>query len=249
MKVHVSLDNQFMDRKPEKDMYGTMKYRIAERWMEIEVEELAELVGNQGYAMIPAKLVGGISAKHCEAMELFTLDFDGGVSFQKIEKRCREFELPILFAYHTFSSTLENERFRVVFALDDIIQDAFSIEVVMGMFHRIFKECDHQCKGMERLFLGGKDLICVNPEARIAFVQLFFIFNGVLSKSGHYKGNIKEFCNVYGIGMINGSAQIFPIGMVETNCEKMIPTIIHNIVESKNSQYVVIEESKKYRMQ
>lgn len=244
MKVHVSLDNQSMSGKPNRTMYGAMRRRIAERWMEIEVEELAELVGNQGYAMIPAKLVGGISQENCQAMELFTLDFDKGVSFKKIEERCKEFGLPILFAYHTFSSTPENERFRVVFALDDIIQDAFSIKVVMVMFHRIFRGCDSQCKNLDRVFLGGKNLICANPEARIAFVQLLHIFNGELDKNNHYKEHIKTFCNKNRIGMINGRVLIFPSGMAESNCGKVDPAIIHNIVESKKTQCIVIENNK-----
>ena len=104
MKVHVSLDDQSMSEKPKK-MYGSIKYRIAGRWIQIDVAELANLVGNQGHAMIPAKLVGGISQENCQAMELFTLDFDEDISFQEIEERCQEFGLPILFAYHTFSST------------------------------------------------------------------------------------------------------------------------------------------------
>lgn len=67
MKVHVSLDNQSMSEKPKK-MYGSIKYRIAGRWIQIDVAELANLVGNQGHAMIPAKLVGGIRAEHCECV-------------------------------------------------------------------------------------------------------------------------------------------------------------------------------------
>ena len=244
MKVHVSLDNQSMSGKPNRTMYGAMRRRIAERWMEIEVEELAELVGNQGYAMIPAKLVGGISQENCQAMELFTLDFDKGVSFKKIDERCKEFGLPILFAYHTFSSTPENERFRVVFALDDIIHDAFSIKVVMVMFHRIFRGCDSQCKNLDRVFLGGKDLICTNPEARIAFLHLLHIFYGELDKGGHFKGNIRQFCIENKIGMTNGRAKIYPIGMEAQNCEKSDLTIIHIIVESQKSRFVVIEDNK-----
>ena len=40
------------------------------------------------------------------------------------------------------------------------------------MLTKIFPECDGQCKNPDRMFFGGKELIYVNSEARIALVQL-----------------------------------------------------------------------------
>ncbi len=51
------------------------------------------------------------------------LDFDNGISFEEIRGQCEKIGLPISFAYHTFSSSEEKEKFRVVFVHDTLIED------------------------------------------------------------------------------------------------------------------------------
>ena len=95
---------------------------------------------------------------------LIALDFDNGVTFAEIAKRAEHYRLPILFAYKTFSCTEEHEKFRVTFALSDVIIDSFTSEFVTAMFMKIFTECDEACKDSSCMFFGGKGLLRLADE-------------------------------------------------------------------------------------
>lgn len=56
MKVSVNVDSEFYLEKPEK-IIPKIKHRTSQLWQEIELEELADLIGNKGHAMVPGKLV------------------------------------------------------------------------------------------------------------------------------------------------------------------------------------------------
>lgn len=174
MEVWVSLDNESCVTKPCGWEIPKIKGRAAGRWQEIGLEKLADLNGNKGHAMIPAHLNGGIKSADCVAMQLLVLDFDHGCTFAQIKKRCDCMGLKMTYAYHTLSSTADEEKFRVVFVCEEVIEDLFIITAVLKILHRIFPECDHSCKNPDRMFFGGKELIYIDPSARIALVQLFF---------------------------------------------------------------------------
>lgn len=241
MKVYVSLDNQSYKSKPESIKISRIKYRTAKNWGSIELSELAELVGGLGHAMIPARMENGISDKDCRAVQLFALDFDKGCTFEEIKGRCQALELPLSFAYHSYNSTDEHERFRVVFTYECLIEDAYVRKVIMGMFHKIFPECDHSCMDYSRLFLGGKELIYSNPEACVALVQIFFAFNVSLDKNGHFKRDMETFCSNYRILMYNGLPLIARKSALESFGVFRDSTIIHNIGESTKTPFFIAE--------
>lgn len=184
MKAYVSLDDQSYNKKPVKTEIPKIKYRAVSKWELIEVDELADLVGNHGHAMVPAHLEGGIASRNFKGIQLFTLDFDHGCKFDEIKKRCEDFEISISFAYHTFSATPEEERFRVVFTYECLIEDSFAAKVILYMLMKIFSECDSGCKNLDRMFFGGKELIYVNGDARIALVQLLPVFLETIDTEG-----------------------------------------------------------------
>ena len=94
MKAYVSLDDQSYNKKPVKTEIPKIKYRAVSKWELIEVDELADLVGNHGHAMVPAHLEGGIASRNFKGIQLFTLDFDHGCKFDEIKKRCGILEFP-----------------------------------------------------------------------------------------------------------------------------------------------------------
>lgn len=172
MKVYASVDEVSFHRKPVKNKVVRMKYRTADNWRQMELEELADLNGNKGRAIIPAHLDGGISAKNCAAMQMVALDFGHGCSFANIKRRCDAMGPSITYAYHTFSSSAEEEKFRVIFVFEELVEDQFVINMLLQMMQAIFPECDHSCKNMDRMFFGGRGLIYFDGEARMALVQL-----------------------------------------------------------------------------
>ncbi|MCD7922735.1 MAG: hypothetical protein LUG27_09975, partial [Clostridiales bacterium] len=63
MKVHVSLDDRSYAEKPKgKEIIG-VKRRCCDNWQEVELRELADLVGNSGHAMVPGHMVGGMKSE------------------------------------------------------------------------------------------------------------------------------------------------------------------------------------------
>lgn len=60
-------------------------------------------------------------------MQIVALDFDHGCSFADIKHKCDAMGLSITYAYHTFSSSAEEEKFRVIFVLEELLEDQFVI--------------------------------------------------------------------------------------------------------------------------
>ncbi len=243
MKAYVSLDDQSYNKKPLKKEIPKIKYRAVSGWKEMDIKELADLVGNKGCTMVPAHLAGGIASGNFKGIQLFALDFDHGCKFDEIKKKCGNFGISISFAYHTFSATPEEERFRVVFTYECLIEDPFAAKVILYMLMKIFPECDSGCKNLDRMFFGGKELIYVNGDARIALVQLLPVFLETIDTEGNYKRNIQCFSKKTGVLLCDGT----PVMGRRENLsslydEKMDPAMIHTIGESKNSSFFIIEK-------
>lgn len=243
MKVQVGIDRVAYKEKPTREI-PIIRKRVMSGWTTMDIAALADLVGNEGHAFVPGHLIGGISESNCVGMQTFVLDFDDGISFVKIQERCNYYNLPIALAYHTYSSTEDGERFRVVFVHKTYIDDVFVIKTVIGMFHKIFPECDSSCKNLDRMFLGGKGLIYLNENAHVALVQILNSFNEVMNVGGNYKRKIETFCRNSNIVLFNGRAVMGDKNLLATfdeNDDFMENTIIHLIGESTESSFFVLE--------
>lgn len=82
MNIYVSIDERGYTKKPEREIVSIKKMTV-ENWRCMEVRELADLVGNKGFAIVPGHLVGGMKSSNCTEMQLFALDFDHGVSYRE----------------------------------------------------------------------------------------------------------------------------------------------------------------------
>ncbi len=253
MKVYVSLDNDQYSSKPVREI-PSIKKRACNNWRLIELKELAKHVGEHGQAFIPGHLVGGMKAENCTSMQLFALDFDGEenreVSFEEIQTRSESFGLPIAFAYHTFSSSKEHERFRVVFAHEYLIDDPYIIQITIYMFQKLFPECDRACKNLDRIFLGGKKLIYLNAEGRYAWEQLLSSYKEFFSKQGNLSRELKYICNHFNILRINdapamGVGEYFE-SIKEKIDENATSTINHKVEGAANSSIWVIEKGEDF---
>lgn len=245
--VFVSIDNQGYKDKPKGKEVGLIKQRTSGNWKHIRIKTLANLVGNEGYTIVPAKMEGGLKAENAKAMQIITLDFDGGSRFTEIKDKAEDMRFPILFAYHTFSSTDEDERFRVVFAFDELIEDMYVAKIILQMMIKIFPECDKQCKNPDRIFFGGKELIYLNESARITFKNIYKNFNKRIEAGGHYKRNIESFCNKNHIMMINKLPLIAPLEHKENFGEIIDNNIFHIIDTSTMLPFFIVEKIGKLK--
>ena len=139
MLIQKLVDNNRFDEIKKLRIIGNIGRAYTKNTM---LEELADLNGNKGHAIVPAHLEGGMSTVHCTAMQLFVLDFDHESTFAQVKRKCDDIWLKITYAYHTYSASAAEERFRVVFVCEEVIEDLFIIQAVLKILHKIFPECD-----------------------------------------------------------------------------------------------------------
>lgn len=118
-KYEISFNNKRYKSKPSGAEIGKISNRLYTK--SIDFRELAHKVGACGCTFSPAVYDGKRRKENFIGHQLIGLDFDNGVTFAEIKSRAEHYRLPILFAYKTFSCTKEYEKFRVAFALSDMI--------------------------------------------------------------------------------------------------------------------------------
>ena len=242
MKVKISMDKVSLQSKPKENKIVETRERTASNWTEIELKKLAYLNGRKGHTIIPAHLQGGTKAENCTEMQILALDFDCGCTFSEIKNRCDSMGLNITYAYHTFSSTEEHEKFRVIFVLDVPETDTFIIKVMLNMLIKIFPECDTSCKDLCRMFFGGKELIYYDENARIALEQVLLPFLEALDTGTHYKRSLMQFASKMNITMINNNLCMGRLSDQEVIFgNKMDLPVIHITAESKNLPFFIAE--------
>ena len=146
--------------KPTGKEIGRIKKEALNNMIDMSVVDIANEIGNNGRAFYPAILQGGMKRDNFVEMQWFALDFDNGeVTFENILQIANDYGISISFAYETFSSTQENQRFRVVFQHEFPIDNVQIAEILIGMLLKIFPNSDKACKDVSRLFFGGKRLL------------------------------------------------------------------------------------------
>ena len=200
-KYEVSFNNKRYNSKPSGNEIGKISNGLYTK--SIEYRKLAYEVGERGCTFSPAVYNGKRRKQNYIGQQLIGLDFDNGVTFDEIKERAEHYRLPILFAYKTFSYTEEHEKFRVIFALTDMINDSFTGEVVTAMFMKIFGDCDEACKDSSRMFFGGKGLLELADEpTKISGRDLLIAFVTYMNDKygdNHYTREIKKFYENIGI--------------------------------------------------
>jgi hypothetical protein len=87
-------------------------------------------------------------------LQLLALDFDKGISFDAVKDRAENYDLPVLFAYETFSSR-DHDKFRVVFLNDCPVTNIKVAELMLKSLATIFPEADQACKSPVHMFFGS----------------------------------------------------------------------------------------------
>lgn len=165
---------------------------------------LAHRVGECGCTFASAVFNGKRKTENFSKQQLFAIDIDNKVSFNEIKQRADRYRLPVLFAYRTFSYTEEHEKFRVVFAMDRIITDAFTAQVITKMLMCIFHECDSHCSDLARMFFGSNKGLLYFSETgtEFSFNDIVIALNSYMFDKydeSHYTAKIKDFYNSVGV--------------------------------------------------
>lgn len=211
--IKVSLDRTEFWEKPTGNAIAKIHNRIGSSVKDIsptqsDIRELIFSVGRDGHTFCPATFKDGKRSKESfEQQQFFALDFDNKdtdkiVSVDDIRARAEHYDLPILFAYDTFSST-EHDKFRVVFLNDASITHRGVAEAVQMALGEIFPEADSSCyKDVSKMYFGGKEVIYQNNT--IQTINVDSVFRGLTyhlkdTKGKHYKEKLSKFSKESGI--------------------------------------------------
>ena len=83
MEIQVSLDYEEFTKKPDKEQAKVISLRIAGERRCMELTQIAVAVCDSGRTFCPAVFTGrNRKAEEFAGMQLFTLDFDKGISYQ-----------------------------------------------------------------------------------------------------------------------------------------------------------------------
>nr|WP_300893193.1 hypothetical protein [uncultured Acetatifactor sp.] len=213
-KIRISCDNQKFRLKPSGDEARYISGRIARKEMELNPDNVKEVIFNiaqNGCTFCPATFKDGKRNKdNFEQQQLIALDFDNKdpnkkVSFKEIKERAEHYELPVFFAYDTLSS-INHDKFRVLFLNDAPINDKRVAEAVQMAMGEMLPEADSTCyKDVSKLYFGGKGIIYYDdkiPQINIESVfRNFTYYMKEKYKPNHYKNHLAKFAKETGIAL------------------------------------------------
>lgn len=174
-KHKILLDTTNYNSKPDSSEVRKINNRIIENSVDIDIIELSkQLTPPNSRTMIPAHLRDRRLNKNWQSQSLFALDFDNGITFEEVLERLKDYGLDCAFSYSTFSSSIEHQKFRVVWQVNEVITDRkFRDEIQQALFF-LFPEADKACSDASRIYFGGKELVYTSFEY---FLDLRILFN------------------------------------------------------------------------
>ncbi len=212
--IKISYDNKSYQSKPVGDEVRCVSSRIGRSARKLDRDGLRSAItkiGSEGYTFSPATFKGGKRNKdNFEQQQLFALDFDNKdsnmkLTFDEVKERAGHYELSILFAYDTLSST-DHDKFRVVFLNDAPVTDRRVAEAMQLAMGGIFPEADPSCyRDVSKLYFGGKGVLYRDDELpEINAESLFRNYRYCLIKrykDKHYKEKLRKFSKETGIAL------------------------------------------------
>lgn len=202
MEIKISLDNQKFTHKPERSNIGRINNRIAGQIRTETLVALAKYIGKDGRSFCPAIFEYKHRKKeNFREMQLFVLDFDDGTDYRTIKDKCEAFGLPVFFSYHTFSSTQDIPKYRVVLCHQVPISMKWLAEMMLDMLKELFPEADTACFEISRMFFGGKGVIEYCEEAVFSVDRLVYEYQRYLflKDESNYVRNIGRIARKYQI--------------------------------------------------
>lgn len=207
------MDKKNYCTKPDNQEAKLITNRIAEMSAEMSLETIAEyLVQPYGRTFAPAVFHDNKRSNSTwGSQQLFGLDFDEGITMDEVLERCSKYGIHPCFIYSTFSST-NNNKFRVFFCNETEVTDYRIRTVIQSSLMRMFKESDKSCKDGSRIFYGGKELLYKDYDKRINPVDLLRELCRYIQDSDSVNASreIKHFCQLTGLDMLNGMPKVLP---------------------------------------
>ena len=168
VKLHI--DTKGFSSKPgsgEKgNTIGGLQYRASRNIVSITKEAFVDKMLN-GYSSIlgvcpmseerRSEKKGASLQCDWTEQQLFGLDFDSGITMDEVLARLDSLGVHPFFAYTTFSNSDEKEKFRVMFAINEVVTNRELRDKLQATLMGLFDgELDTRCSNRNRYFNGTK---------------------------------------------------------------------------------------------
>lgn len=107
------------------------------------------------YTFCTATFNGKRLNKNWVSQQSFWLDFDSGISSEKVISQLEKYDIIPNIIYYTFNHTNEHPRFRIIILLDKPIYDKDKAKKIRKALVDGIEGCDVNCKDAARMFFGG----------------------------------------------------------------------------------------------
>jgi hypothetical protein len=252
--INLSYDHAAFLSKPTTEDAARISKRIGRFKTQLTPAELHAFVRDvslDGRTFCPATFKNGKRSKESfEQQQLFALDFDGGISLKDVVVRAERYDLPVLFAYDTFSSQ-NHDKFRAVFLNDASVPDRRVAEAILKALTTVFPEADPSCRDISHMYYGGKELLHFDEAIPTVNIESVFrnLTNYLEDRHGatNYKREIEKFSGATGIAL-NGKRQL-DVSVTEVPAETVgaslgdknlqNPSMIYRIGKKLSRRYIV----------
>jgi hypothetical protein len=266
MKCSVMLYPYKHASKKEAQKYvGAIKNGILNNPQEMTVAQLANTM-TSGYTVIlghaeyssedkihlqEADNKIGASMRHWNKQQAFAIDFDNdGEVYFSIERalaQCAAGKVQPAFAYTTDSHKDDHHKFRLVFIMDEVIDNIERHRDVVNSLFNLFlvnDECivDTKCSDPCRLFYPGKAIVHKNYSALVNTKHLIESYNGIASTVKRSKtGRIKRTA-------VNESVRFESPGMIglikARRIEEIRQIIVNKLCAAETRVFAGLEDSR-----
>lgn len=184
--IKIMLDDVSFKQKPEPDDVSKIQMRLknANSFKEVSLEELLDFIG-KGHTIIPAVMYGGTKSDNWVEQQLFEIDIDntnvgGLLKPEEVIEILKSNEIYPFAYYHTFSSTEDKPKFRLLFRMDEVISDINKAKFIIESLVNFIPQSDHACVNVNRLYHGTnaeeKEVIMLDKNAIITFDDIVRIY-------------------------------------------------------------------------
>jgi len=244
--IKVSLDNKNYTSKPSSSEAAQISTRIGENTEILNcpasLYEFVYNVSQRGHTFSPATFsYGKRKIDNFEQMQLLVLDFDGEISYKEVRERATQYDIPFLFAYETFSSSENVERFRVCFLNDIPLSNPRAAKIAKNLLRTIFPESDPHDNDISKMYYGGKRELYYNPSAPTVNLESLNRNMTIFLKdkdASNYKRRIAKFSRDNGVAL--NESKFLDISMQESSTEG---SGVNSIDENSPSTIIVYNKS------
>lgn len=195
--MKITIDRTKQDSKPTSKQTAYIHNNLIEQ--DLDIGDIASGLAYSGWTIAPATYNGSRSNDNFKSQQLYMLDFDGGLTFSGAYNICSENNILPTFAYETFSSTTEDQRFRMAFIYPVEVSGSTERDIIQNQLMVLFKDkLDKAAKESARLFYGSnKGLLYTNWENTIDPINLEAVAASKLKEStgknyNRYKNRVEN---------------------------------------------------------